>query len=310
MGKALLDFARGGGLAAGSAMLLGLWFQGMHRLGFREAYPDGFVDVLIPGVVGVGLGATLGLPASARGPLWFLLRVVGVAIAGIAAAALFAIGGTLLLVSVFGIAERNLPPYFAVAGVALVAVGLRRLPRRRAARAVLGVVVGIFVVMRLLVVWPSAAHTVMCRLFPFPSEKLRTIFDHHCGAVCGGERSRVVSLDTKLVYGSIDANLACSVKADAVLEVTRPFFEDACGDVHDAAPAVPAFVRAYPTMDACVKEHPAAVWREWYAPLPSPCCLRQLTERHVGERIHVSRAWEFLFNRWKWSGWSERFEEL
>jgi hypothetical protein len=43
MGKVagrVLEVVRAGALAVGTAFLLGLWFQGMARLGLRGVYPE------------------------------------------------------------------------------------------------------------------------------------------------------------------------------------------------------------------------------------------------------------------------------
>jgi hypothetical protein len=140
LGRRLLDLVRAGARAAGAAALLGVWFQGMARLGFREVYPNSLADVLIIALTGVMLGVGLGFPSSPERRLALLGRFAGTAVLGIAIGAAL-VGITFLLAKVLDVPERKFPLYFVPMGLALVGVGLRRIPRGTLARVALAVAV-------------------------------------------------------------------------------------------------------------------------------------------------------------------------
>ena len=295
---------RAGALAVGVAALFGLWLQGMHRLGFRDVYPDGFLDFLVPAVIGISFGATLGFPTRAEGLRALAGRVAATALLGIAIAVLAGLACSLLVLKL-DVAERNLPPWFLGGGLLLFAVGLRRVPRSVGARVTLGAVVALLATSRLFVLWPDSAHVVTRTFFPFPSARVRTIYDEHCGPLCAGGRTRVVSFLPRVRYESRDGHLACEAGADVGLEVTRPFFVDACGAVFDTPPIVPTWVHEYQSIEACRKEHPDV--HGWEMPsVRSRCCLFEVHPRNNGDHIDVSPAWSLIFHHWQWRGYMEQ----
>lgn len=299
--RRLLELVRAGALAAGTMYLLGLWFQGMARLGLRESFPDGGFEVAVVAVAGILLASFLGFPGLARGRD-LVLRVLGTALAGLALAA--AVGaGAFLLARFLDVAERDFPIYFAVVGGALVAVGLRRLPRGRAARLALGVPAALLLVTRLLATWPGAAHALTSRLFPLPPTTVRSELERlGWGQLSFDQRTRIVDLQTTPSYRTDHGHLVSDSTLKFTLEAVRPFFEDACGDLHTRYPFVAPFVHSYPTREACEKEHPARHDRmgEMYHHTPSPCCGFAVKERRPGERFNATRTWEFVFKNRVW----------
>jgi hypothetical protein len=301
--RTLLDLLRAGALATGTAFLLGVWLQGLAKLGFRGSYPDGLADFLSVTVAGIALGSWLGWPAPVGRPLVLLGRIAGTALFAIIVGAAFG-GLAALLAGKFDVAERNLPYYFTPAGAALVAVGLRRLPRSLAGRIALGVPVGLLVIMRLLVFWPSGAHVITRRIFPLtPTSALPEVNRVGWGAASHGQRTHLVSLEVTPTYGD-DGNHHLTANADLKLgvDVTKLFYEDFCGDVHDERPQPADWVRAYPDAASCLKEHPSTyhVLSEMASRVPSPCCLYQTKERRPGERINLGVRWPFAFIRGAW----------
>lgn len=299
---AVLDFLRVGALGAGAAMLLGLWLQGMQRLGFRDEFPNSFLDLVIPLAVGVAFAATLGLPERREredrsiGVGGRIVAAAGATIVGAAIAGAITYGLTAA-----GIAERKLPPYVAVLALALVGVGVRRLPRSKATRIALGVVVGFFALTRILAVWPPTAHAITRRIFPFSNDRIRPLFDERCGQLCDGAYAKVVRFDTNVVYDAPYGMLECDARASATLEATKPFFQDACGGVHDTKPASSSTFTSY---EECERRTPKP--DVIHGPLgPSPCCAVEVSERRVGDRFDVVRTWNFVFRRWSWSGGDE-----
>lgn len=301
--RTLLDLLRAGALATGAAFLLGVWLQGLAKLGFRGTYPDGLADFLGVFLAGVALASWLGWPTPAGRPLALLGRVAGTALFAIAVAAAFG-GIAALLAGKLGVRERDFPYYFTPVGAALVAVGLRRLPRSLAGRIALGVPVGLLVIMRLLVFWPPGAHVITRRLFPLNPRSARAEVNRvGWGPGFHGQRTRLVSLEAAPTYGD-DGNHHLTANADLELgvEVTKLFYEDFCGDVHDERPQPADWVRAYPDAASCLKEHPTTyhVLSEMASRVPSPCCLYQAKERRPGERINLAVRWPFIFIRGAW----------
>jgi hypothetical protein len=302
LGRRLLDFVRAGALAAGAAALLGVWFQGMARLGFREVFPDGLADVLAIAVTGLLLGVGLGFPSPPVGRPALVGRFAGTAVMGMAIGAAL-VGITFLLAKVLDVPERKFPVYFVVMGLALVGVGLRRLPRGTPARVALAVPVALLVVSRLMVLWPDGAHAITRRIFPLPAAIVRSELERlGWGQLAIDQRTRVVTLETSPSYHTESSYLLSDSTLRFTLEAVRPFHEDACGDLHSEPPVVPAFVRAYPTREACEKEHPARneVRFEMFQHQPSPCCVFETKERHPGEQFHATRKWEFVFKNLVW----------
>jgi hypothetical protein len=302
LGRRLLDFVRAGALAAGTAALLGVWFQGMARLGFREVYPNGLADVLIIALTGVLLGVWLGFPSPPERRLALLGRFTGTAALGIDIGAAL-VGVTLVLAKVLDVPERKFPIYFVVMGLALAGVGLRRIPRGTPARVALAVPVALLVLSRLMVLWPDGAHAVTRRLFPLPPEIVRSELERlGWGQLAIDQRTKVVALETSPSYRTENSYLLSDSTLKFTLEAVRPFYEDACGDLHTEAPVVPAFVRAYPTREACEKDHPARneVRFEMFQHFASPCCVFESKQRHPGEQFHATRKWEFIFKNLVW----------
>ncbi len=302
-GGRILDYVRAGCLAAGIASLVGVWFQGMHQLGFRGSFPDGLGDFLLMTGIGVIVGAWLGFPERASSVLAVLGRAVGTAITGIVLGAL--VGGLSgVMVKKLDIAERKLPPYFVAAGVLLLALGLRRFPRSTAARVALGSVVALLLTMRLLALSPETAHKLTRRIFPLREAKVRADLEQGgCGPYCWDGRSKIVDLKVQTQYGIEFVHLAAEVQIEATLEVTKSFFVDGCGDVHGAMPTVPPWVREFPTQAACEAKHPAPHYfqytvREPYR--PSPCCLFEVKERRPGERLRVVSTRRYAFHHLAW----------
>jgi len=303
VGRRILDFGRAGALAAGTAFLLGVWFQGMARLGFRGFYPDGLADFLIVTAAGVAAGATLGFAAPAAGALAVVGRVAGTAAGATAIGGAFA-GLTAVLVKVLDVSEGSLPLYFVPVGLGLVAVGLRRIPRSRAGRIALGVPVALLLLMRLGALWPAGAHAITRLLFPLPAAVARAELEKHgWGPLAIDDRTRIVAFDMTPAYHTDVRHLESETTLRFTLEVAKPYFEDACGDVHSNQPEVPPWVLAYPDRQACLKEHPPRreVIFEMVHRWPSPCCLYQVKQRRPGERIATRQTWPFVFHRFAWT---------
>lgn len=301
-GRRILDFARAGALAAGTAFLLGLWFQGMAELGFRGHYPNGFSDFLIVAIAGVAAGATLGFPAPAAGALAVLGRIAGTTATGIAIAAPLGLF-TALLGKWLDAGQDGLTIYFLLVGLSLVAVGLRRAPRTVAARLAVGVPIALLVASRLLAHWPEGAHALTRRLFPLRPAAARAELERAGWGPLGLDgRTRIVAFEAAPRYRTESSRLASDVTMKLTLEVAKPFFQDGCGELYGSRPTVPAWVRVYSTQEACLKEHPHRrdVQYDRYFRRPSPCCLFEVRQRQPGERIAATRIWLFQFSKLAW----------
>src|SRR5204863_368878 len=134
---------------------------------------------------------------------------------------------------------------FAAMGLALVAVGLRRIPRSRAARVALGVPVALLLIMRLLVLWPDGAHAITRKLFPLPPATVKSELQRvGWGQLAIDDRTRIVALETSPSYRTENSYLVSDSTMKFTLEAVRPFYEDACGDLTTEPPVVPPFVRS------------------------------------------------------------------
>jgi hypothetical protein len=302
LARRLVEVLRAGALAAGTSFLLGVWCQGMARLGFRGVYPDGLPDFLAVFGLGVAAGAALGWATPAARPLHLMGRVAGTALAAILVGG--ALGGfTAVLVKFTRMAERDLPYYFVPVGLALVAVGLQRLPRSTVARVALGVPVALLVVSRLLVLWPDGAHAITRKVFPLPPATVRSELERvGWGQLAIDNRTKIVDFQTTPSYHTENSYLVSESTMKFTLEAIRPFFEDACGQLSTSRPTIPAFVHNYPTQQACEKEHPARkeVRFEMYHYQHSPCCVFEVKERHPGEQFNTTRKWDFIFQHLAW----------
>src|SRR5205814_8118739 len=192
-------------------------------------YPDSLADFLIVTIAGIALGSALGFPSPAPGWAARLGRVAGTALAGLALGA--ALGGiSALLVGKLGVPERKLPISFLPVSVPLVALGLRRLPRARWARFAVGLPVAGLAVMRLLALWPAGAHAITRRILPLGHGAVRAELSHRgWGPMAGDGRTRLIALESTPSYRTDDGWLAGDADMKFTLEVTKPFFEDACG---------------------------------------------------------------------------------
>jgi hypothetical protein len=186
---------------------------------------------------------------------------------------------------------------------ALVGTGLRRIPRTRGARAVLGTALGILVTMRLLALWPTGAHTITARLFPLSESTARAEFEERaCGELCDDGRTRVVSFESKMLYDVYYDQLQGEAQIKATVEVAKPFFQDVCGYVYDQRPTVPESVRVHTTLQSCEAAHPQQrpVFDTVPSFEPSPCCRLEVKERRPGQRIETRRDLLFVFHALKW----------
>lgn len=171
------DWVRAGALAAGIATLLGVFLQGVERSGYFGQ----------PDIIGLGtmaasfIGVLIAIELGYREPLPSLWRRVL-----ITPLVALAIGGLEIgLAFLHPVAERNMPPIYAVLGIAMVAIGLRRLPSHRAARVALYGVAGLLVSLRLLITFPTVKHALERRLVPVPEAMLRTAWDTQwCSSQC------------------------------------------------------------------------------------------------------------------------------
>jgi hypothetical protein len=167
----------------------------------------------------------------------------------------------------------------------------------------LAVPVAFLLITRLLVLWPDGAHAITRKLFPLPPDTVRTELERlGWGQLAIDHRTRVVALETSPSYRTENSYLKSDSTMKFTLEAARPFYEDACGDLHTDAPVAMPFVRNYPTREACEKDHPAQdeVRFEMYNHTPSPCCLFEVKQRRTGEQFQAMRKWEFLFKSFVW----------
>jgi hypothetical protein len=298
----ILELLRAGALAAGTAFLLGVWFQGMARLGFRSDYPDGLADFLVVMLAGVVVGTTLGFPAPAARPIHVLGRALAAAFLGILLVVAFG-GLGALIVRLTDAAESDLPVYFLAAGGLMVGLGLRRVPRPLPVRIALGIAVAFLVVTRILAAWPEGAHAVTRQLFPLPPGTVRAELERiGWGQLQISNRTRIVAFDTTPHYRTEHTRLASDSRIKFTLEVVTPFYEDACGRAHGKQPEVPALVRSFASREACEREHPArrVGMFERNRMGTSPCCLFEVKQRHAGEQIGATRQWTFIFHEREW----------
>lgn len=301
----MLPWIRAGALTAGVATFCALWWTGFDRLGYLE-WPNGFDATFVVSILAsVALGATLGHREPA--PLALLLGrallafVVGCALGALLLGLAFALGKFLHM------GERRLPPVYLALAIALCAWGLRRLPPQPAVRVALLVLLLPLVAVRLLAVWPPAAHAVERRIFPLGDGRIRAAWEERgCGSLCQDNRARVIDFGRSLSYRTDDTYLGATARVRLVLETARDFAVDGCGQAHAAAPEVPPSLRQYPDTAACIKatRRPRSHFRD--ARYDSGCCALENHPRHPGERFHSDAILHFVFHRLRWQFEADR----
>ena len=300
MVTARLDWARAGALSAGLATLIVVWLTDVSRLGYFSWRGAGLVWTwLAIALVSVPAGATLG--HRAPGPLRGRLPMALLVGAGFEAV-LF---GLLFLLATAGLHDGGLTTLSLVLGSLLVAWGLRRLPRSRAARAVLVAPLALLALVRLLVTFPLAARHLERRLFPLPPTVVRNHWNvYRCWAPCADWFGRVI--DWRIAEMSYEINdydyLTADVRASATVEVLRPYLIDGCNDMRLKPPEIPDEARGYASTAACRAANPLVGYHggpqnDLYF---RKCCLAEIHERHPGDRFESKRTTRFVFRQLHW----------
>lgn len=295
--RSVRDWFGAGALSAGVGTLLAGAFMGLGRLGYLE-WPHDF-DATFVFIIATSVlcGATLGH----RQPAGMVPRLVAAFVVGSALAAGL-VGISYVPVRFIDIPERRLPPFFLIAGILLVGVGVRRLPRRPWVRVVLAVPLVLAVTLRVLASVPPAAHAIERRLFPLTGRQVRTAWDKHaCGPFCRQGRARVVAVEQNISYRAGGGTfMQAEARVRATVEATKPFVVDGCGHAHDKPPLVAPTVSEFKTTAACVAVRPRLRY-EWNTHIPDPaCCAVESVERHPGDRFDITRSLEFTFFRGSW----------
>jgi hypothetical protein len=296
-----LDWIRPGALTAGIATLLAVWWKGLEKLGFLASWPDGFDGTFVATIlVSVAIGAMLG--HREQRPL--VVRVLAAFAVACAFGALL-IGLAFVMARGLHLAERNFTPIYVVLAGALIAWGVRRVPAATGARAALIAVAALLLLVRLLPLFPTAAHALEQRLFPLSPAQVRAEWDKlQCGSVCQDGRTKVLAFSQQISYGSESYSdyLAAQGRVHATLETVRAFHVDGCGQARDQPAEIPASVREFATVAACIAARPGhgAYWTSDSYGFDSACCALEGRQRAAGERFESHRTLAFSFVRRQW----------
>ncbi|MBI2388332.1 MAG: hypothetical protein HYV09_01835 [Deltaproteobacteria bacterium] len=298
MDRGKLDWVRPGALAAGIATLIGLVAQGVERAG----YVGNIGLFAMSAAAGAVVGVVLAVPLGFREPMPAVLgRVVATTVSGLLLGGL-EIGFAYLLVVGRVLRERQLPPVFAILGLALVAWGLRRLPSRRPLRVGLIAIGASLVLFRAVLAIPGARQRVERALFPLPDAVVKKQWERMwCRGRC--DVAKVVDFDWQVTYPPSGDRLFADVRARATLETTKPHVVDGCGDVHATAPKVPASIEKYKTTKECFAAHPLRPVPFTIAPMMMPayeCCWIEQAPRKPGDRFETAPRGMFIFHRLQW----------
>jgi hypothetical protein len=283
---------RAGSLAAGIAMLCAIFAHGVEHSGWIGHGDIIGLSVLFGAVVGTLIAIPLGWPEPRRSlavralvtPLMCLL------IGGLA------LGAALLS----RMREANMPYLFAPLGLALVAIGLRRLPENRPLRIGLISVAAILFAIRALQLHPPTFHAIERRLIPMSDARVRGMWDGQwCGARC--RVAKVIAFNPNVTYINDDGLLYADVFPKASMETTVEHLVDGCGDVREKKPEIPEWATKYKTTAECfaankMQHQPFSLWTP--PPTYHECCYLELRTRKPGERFEATGGGRFvLFNR-------------